>query len=52
VLQAKERTPIPFSFVLFTFELAFESYEEFGGASFGMRASVKLDPPIGEFRWH
>jgi hypothetical protein len=32
VLQAKERTPTPSSSIVFTFKLAFESFEEFGGA--------------------
>jgi len=33
VLQTKERTPTFSSFVVFTFNLAFESLKEFGGAS-------------------
>jgi hypothetical protein len=33
VLQVKEHITILFSSIVFTFELAFESYEEFGGAS-------------------
>jgi hypothetical protein len=34
MLQVKERTPFPFSFIVSTFELAFESFKkfEFGGA--------------------
>jgi len=38
VLQARERIPTPFSSVVFTFGLAFESYEEFGGASISLCA--------------
>jgi hypothetical protein len=33
VLRVRERIPIPFSFVIFTFGLAFEFYEEFGSVS-------------------
>jgi hypothetical protein len=36
VLQAKEHTLIPSSFVVFIFEFAFESYEEFKGVSLMM----------------
>jgi hypothetical protein len=36
VLQAKERTPIPYPFDVFTFRLAVESTKEFGGASSGL----------------
>jgi hypothetical protein len=41
MLQTKERTPTP-SFNVFTFELTFESFKEFGGASRGIRT---CDPP-------
>ncbi len=36
VLQVREHIPIPSSFDVFTFELTFESYEEFGGASLNL----------------
>ncbi len=51
VLCVKEHTPTPFS-VVFIFGFTFESFKECGGASYGIIAIVKLDPPIGEFRWH
>jgi hypothetical protein len=31
-MQAKERAPTPFSFVVFTLGLTFEFFKEFGGA--------------------
>jgi hypothetical protein len=37
MLQARERTPTPFSSNVFTFELIVESFKEFGGASFGIK---------------
>ncbi len=52
VLWVQECTPIFSFYVVFTFDLAFESFKECEGASHGIRAPVKLDPPIGEFRWH
>jgi hypothetical protein len=39
MLQAKERTPTPFS-IFFTFGLAFEFFKEFGGASISMLGIV------------
>jgi hypothetical protein len=33
VLRAKERTPTPFPFVVFTFEFIFESIKKLGGVS-------------------
>jgi hypothetical protein len=33
MLWIKKRTPTPFSFIIVIFELAFESFKEFGGAS-------------------
>jgi len=36
VLRVKEHIPTPFSSIVFTFKLAFESYEEFGGASLAL----------------
>jgi hypothetical protein len=33
MLQARERTLIPSSSIICTFEFAFESFKEFGGAS-------------------
>ncbi len=33
MLWTKKRTPTPFSFIIVIFELAFESFKEFGGAS-------------------
>ncbi len=33
MLWTRECIPTPFSFIIFTFKLAFESYEEFGDAS-------------------
>jgi hypothetical protein len=33
MLWVKEHAPIPSSFNVFTFELALESFKEFGGAS-------------------
>jgi hypothetical protein len=33
VLRIKERTPIPYPFVVFTFRLAIESIKEAGGVS-------------------
>ncbi len=38
VLQAKERTPIPYPSAIFTFRLIVESIKEFGG--------VSLYPPL------
>jgi hypothetical protein len=32
VLRAKERTPTPYPFIVFTFGLTIESIKEFGGA--------------------
>jgi hypothetical protein len=32
MLQVKEHTPTPFSSIISTFEFAFESFNEFGGA--------------------
>jgi hypothetical protein len=34
VLRARERTPTPFPFVVFTFGLIIESIKELGGASY------------------
>jgi hypothetical protein len=33
VLRAREHTPTPYPFVVFTFKLAIESIKEFGGVS-------------------
>jgi len=37
VLRAKERTPTPYPFDVFTFGLAFEFIRELGGVSFAVR---------------
>jgi len=44
VLQAKVRIPIPF-FVVFTFKLAFESYEKFGGVPMVLIYKFKENHP-------
>jgi hypothetical protein len=50
MLRVRECAPTLFPFVVFTFGLTIESIKEFGGVSNGIRALVKLDPPIGEFQ--
>jgi hypothetical protein len=42
MLQAKERAPIPYHFIVFTFGLVIESIKEFGGASFVVTNIIKL----------
>ncbi len=52
VVRVRERTLIPSPSIVFTFGLVVESIKELAGASHGIIALVKLDPLIGEFRWH
>jgi len=42
VLRAKKHTPIFFSFIVFTFELAFESFKECEGASISLQLLVAV----------
>jgi len=51
VLQARERTPTPFPYVVVTFGLAIKFIKELGGVSHGIRAMLEFDPPIREFQW-
>jgi hypothetical protein len=49
VLQAKEHTPTPYPFIVFTFGFEIESIKEFRGASHGIKALIELNPPVGTF---
>jgi hypothetical protein len=47
VLGAKERAPIPYPSIVFTFRLAIQSTKEFGGASENAKTKVNFLSPLG-----
>jgi len=47
VLGAKERAPILYPSIVFTFRLAVQSTKEFGGASESVKTRVNFSSPLG-----